>query len=708
MVQTARSEVLLPLDRIETLVSPTDGWKLLHDVIAAYGINADLAGAAESIYIAKIQTDPNLWLQFGKDLAIAGDNIFEYIYTPGIGKLIKQKELGITTNEYIPNSVSPLDIKANDELINLLGENEQAFRNEIKSRVREKASQIYELNSSSDDPSWQQCLESGNPLAGWGSVVTNKRRVLGFGEVPQGGEWITKGKCDCYIMASQGAIRFMLPIGVNVDAIKSDSDLHDRFFMNVVRALDEDGIDLIQFEDLDTDAAFRIREQARKLEHAAVFNDDYEGTAWIFWQEKLAAKARSILLNDSFQRLFGGRPIESIPFEQVWPHLEKWLYDESDAARYKGILLLSDSVFIFHGAGSSAIGSARFTRDMLRQMYKRNKIPDDEAEKRIYNQILMTDSKGLLYQGRAAKSTDGSPDSYKEIQQEWVVTDPTLLERIKAVAGNAGTGEVNLEQTIQFASKNLLGFGGTFFITGLTTQPNQFTPEVVASARTGVDRLEGGYNRPVFFASATNPTSQTEIFTREESNEYGDKNTTNERRAQIRRDAYERVLAAGGGKGRFILSTGSPLQVDGYVISQANNVTAFPAQGQAVIYSSSAEVTNEMGEAIALSNLKHLVRSDREYLLKGGINPHSKDIFTITENAAIESIWRAIHTTDRDLKLQIKDLESLRNMEYEEFAQEMKRRFGEERKRLQNSKKIATDGFVRSACQKSLDFLLGS
>lgn len=559
---------------------------------------------------------PKKWILWGKRHIGKGGNPFAIFYTPGIGSIIKAG-LHTLDNENIPECLKPLDIKMCG-LLPLLLQDKTAFREKVKSLIVKKARQIASLHQGADNKILSHREIS---LANWGVVVTNKRRVLGFGEVPDGGEWITRGKCDCYEMATSGSLYKMLPIAVSVNCEKlHDPHLHDACIMEILNVLDSLEISLIQFEDFDGESAFRLLAWSKKNLKVPFFNDDIEGTAWILWMAKLAAKARSLLLHNVSN----------------FRHLKSILFDESDSARKKGVIFFRDSLFVFHGGGAAAIGAANFFKAMLLPIYRKSGMTRHQAEIHIKQQCIITDSAGLLYKGRRVKRAKITPGversnikEYKDFQVRfgWINGDPKVLSAIhKKMKQEKYSGRVNLTDALEIFADNTylnrLGRNGTIFLMGLTGHPGGITENMIRKARHLTDQ-KGGLD--IFIDSASNPTYLTDILTKDESTHFV--SSSPKERLQILQKAVERVYQAADR--RMILTTGSPFYVKSYTIAQLNNLFGFPAAGWSVLMGGVKTIDDAMGEKIALTILEYLVDKENDWLLAGGLCPSSEGIFDI-------------------------------------------------------------------------------
>ena len=493
-----------------------DWWLNLNKNLDSQKLSTQEKNRLLYIELSRLHLDPTKWRAWGKQLLENGLDPFPYIYTPGIGTAILAHKEGFDIDSQIPKSIKPLDIIADPQNFD---------EKKIKEIILQKASKLYRLYQ----PAKTFDLNKSNPLSDWGVVITNKRRVLGFGEVPDGGEWIVRGKVDCYEMATEGKVSLMIPLAINVESIKKDEKLHDKYISQVLLLLESLGVSFIQFEDFDGESAFRILEWSRQNLHTPVFNDDIEGTAWIILLAKLAAYAR-------------------------YPSL-----------RFK------DSLFIFHGGGGAAVGTANFLEKYLLKHYEEHNIP--EASSLIHKQFLMTDSAGLLYEGRTVKSKGDKPE-FKSFQLPWVLKNPKLLSKI-----NKNGGSVSLKETMEILGPEILGPHGTIFLIGLSTCPDQFTELVIKTARQVLDQHPERKPLPLFIDSCSNPTYKTEILTNQESQKFP--SSSPEEKQQIITKAIERIFTAADG--RVCLTTGSPMHHPKYMVSQLNNFLGFPAAGLALL-----------------------------------------------------------------------------------------------------------------------------
>lgn len=555
------------------------------------------------------QKNPQKWISWGKKLLKQGKNPFEIFYTPGIGEIIL---LGKKKREKLdlPPALQPLSLEP--RLSTLYRENKNLFRKKLFTLLEEKVSQIENLRGVNRRPT-----QGKNLLSGWGAVVTNKKRVLGFGEVPDGGEWITRGKCDCYEMATEGKIWKMLALAIDVSEI-TDSRQHDQYVFAILKILQSTRISLIQFEDFDGISAFRILKKARKILHVPLFNDDIEGTAWILWMAKLAAKGRSIITSSKFKVQSSKLNLKAHDIRKI----KFLLRSESVHARKEGTLLFRDSLFFFHGGGAAAIGGGIFFKKMLLKMYLHSGISKVQAIRLINRQIILTDSHGLLYKGRTSKIKEGQKQEFKPFQKDLLLREKRILERL-----NARGQIISLEKCIDFYGQHFLGRNGTIFLIGLTGHPGQFNEKVIRTARTVVNMHNP--HSDIFIDSGSNPTYLTEILTKKESHLF-QKSSPDEQR-KILAQAVLRVKKAANSL--VVLTTGSPFHVPNFPIGQLNNLFGFPAAGLAVLTRKAHAITDELGESVAQANVEFLINHYPKALKDGMLCPPIESIFEMTKNA---------------------------------------------------------------------------
>jgi malic enzyme len=293
---------------------------------------------------------------------------------------------------------------------------------------------------------------------------------------------------------------------------------------------------VLQWEDFKQHNAIRVLDRYRR--RITSFNDDIQGTGAVVLAGVLAA-ARVL-----------GRPIR-------------------------------EQRFVFVGSGAAGIGIARLVRA---QLLAEGVSPEDAKRA-----IVMADSKGLVFEGRARLEAD---------KLEFALT--------RAEAASYGLGSVtpsrrlNLESVIEAVKPTVLI--GTSGVAG------SFTEKAV---RTMAEHVE----RPVIFP-LSNPTAKSEAVPAD-------------------------VLAWTGG--RALVATGSPfpsVQHDGreYLIGQANNVFIFPGMGLGAIVAEAREITDEMF-LLAARTLAEMVSAER--LAAGALYPAVSDLRRVSREIAAKVVCQS-------------------------------------------------------------------
>ena len=383
-------------------------------------------------------------------------------------------------------------------------------------------------------------------------VVTDNERILGIGDQGAGGMGIPIGKLALYTAGAGIHPSLCLPISLDVGT-DNEELLEDPLYLGhrsprlrgpeywtlvdeLVEAVNRIyPAALIQWEDFANRTSFRHLEAYRDT--VPSFNDDIQGTAAM---------------------VVGG------------------LYA---AMRHSGERL-ADQRIVIAGAGSAGIGIARLVHAALRD----EGLAAPEARRRI----LMTDSQGLVYEGRG-----GVDDRKSEFAAQPSVTAPW---------GWSGD-RIDLEGTVGH-------FRPTILI-GVTGRPGTFT-------RPMIEVMSEAAAHPIVMP-LSNPTEFTEA-------EPAD------------------ILAWSGG--RALVATGSPFEdvsIGGEqrVIGQANNVFVFPGVGLGAIVSRVPAVTDAMFLAAARA-LAHSVGDDR--LKKGALYPPITRVREVSWSVAAGVIREAAAT----------------------------------------------------------------
>ena len=340
-------------------------------------------------------------------------------------------------------------------------------------------------------------------------VVTDGERILGLGDQGAGGMGIPIGKLTLYSLCGGIHPQRTLPIFLDLGTDNQDRLVdpryqgwrHERvrgpeydafvelFVQAVMRRFPHV---LLQWEDFaSTNAEPLLRRYQNRL---CTFNDDIQGTAAVILGTILSA------------------------------------------LRAKGERL-EDQVILSVGAGSAGFGASQL---MVRAMMKAG-LTEEEARGRIF----VTDSRGLIFEGRTGVS------GMKVIMQQ----------PASRVAWAGSNGQVSTEALVHHARPTVL--------IGATGQPGTFTEELVRP-------LLGFNDRPVVM-SLSNPTLRAEATP-----------------AEILDWTDGRALVASG-------SPFAPVHRDGVVhqVSQCNNIYVFPAMGLGICAVNARRVSEDMFLACA-------------------------------------------------------------------------------------------------------------
>jgi malic enzyme len=380
-------------------------------------------------------------------------------------------------------------------------------------------------------------------------VVTDNERILGIGDQGAGGMGIPIGKLALYTAGAGIHPSLCLPISLDVGTDNAELledplylgyrsprlrgpeywDLVDELVEAVARIYPAA---LIQWEDFANRTSFRHLDAYRDT--VASFNDDIQGTAAMVVGGLYAAMRHS-----------GGR--------------------------------LTDQRIVIAGAGSAGIGIARLVHAAM--------CDDGLGAAEARSRILMTDSQGLVFEGRG-----GVDDRKLEFAAQ------------PSVTGSWGwSGDrLDLQQVVE-------RFRPTVLI-GVTGRPGTFT-------RAMVEVMAEATERPIVMP-LSNPTDFTEA-------EPAD------------------ILEWSGG--RALVATGSPFDdvtVDGErrVIGQANNVFVFPGVGLGAIVSRAPAITDGMFLAAARS-LADAVGDDM--LKRGALYPPITEVRRVSHGVAAAVVAEA-------------------------------------------------------------------
>ena len=375
-------------------------------------------------------------------------------------------------------------------------------------------------------------------------VVTDNERILGLGDQGAGGMGIPVGKLALYTAGA--GIHPSLTLPVSLDCGTDNQGLlndplylgyprprlrgaaYDAFIEAFVEAVEDVYPHaLLQWEDFKQHNAIRLLDRYRQ--RLPSFNDDIQGTAAVVLGGVLAALRRT-----------------------------------------GGTLAAQRAVFL--GAGAAGIGIAR----LLQVAMRGNGAGEDEARRAV----VMLDSQGLVFQGRAQVDEDKQPFALAADDLSQLDLDPA--------------GGTDLEAVIrQVAPSILIGTSG---------KAGAFTEGAIRemAART---------TQPVVLA-LSNPTASSEATPAE-------------------------VLA--WSDGRAMVATGSPfapVEVSGHLrlAGQANNVFIFPGVGLGAMVARAREVTDEMFLAAA-GVLAEMVTGER--LEQGALYPPLTDLRAVSRRIAV-------------------------------------------------------------------------
>jgi malic enzyme len=382
-------------------------------------------------------------------------------------------------------------------------------------------------------------------------VVTDNERILGLGDQGAGGIGIPIGKLALYTAGAGLHPQQTLPVSLDVGT-DNQKLLHDpkyagvrrprlrgrayyRFIEAFVAAVTEVyPAAVLQWEDFKQHNALRLLNLYRH--RLLSFNDDIQGTAAVVLAGILAG------LRQSRQPL----------------------------SRQRIVML---------GTGAAGIGIATLIRLAM--------VDEGMAEEEAGRAVVMLDSRGLIYQGRAATDEDKQPYSLDQVG----------MSRYGIRPDQRG---VTLEQVVEAVKPGVLvGTSGT---------PGTFGESVIRS-------LARGSRRPVVLP-LSNPTSKSEA-------------------------VPEDVMA--WTDGRALVATGSPFGPVVYggrrrIVAQANNVFIFPGVGLGTIVSGATEVSDRMF-LVAAHRLANCVSAQR--LGRGGLFPPISDLRTVSREIAVAVVKEA-------------------------------------------------------------------
>uniref|UniRef100_A0A1I8BK30 Malic enzyme n=1 Tax=Meloidogyne hapla TaxID=6305 RepID=A0A1I8BK30_MELHA len=247
-------------------------------------------------------------------------------------------------------------------------------------------------------------------------VVTDGERILGLGDLGIQGVEIPVGKLALYVALGGVQPRWCLPIQLDVgtdnEEFLSNPDYvglkqkrargaeYDTFIDNFMKACRKRfGQDvLIQFEDFGKNTAYKLLERFRN--QYCTFNDDIQGTASVSVAGLIAAA-----------RITGQK--------------------------------ISDMKFLFHGAGTAAVGCAEL---LVEKMYSEG-LSKEKARERIF--LVKTD--GLIIKKRQTLSEQQVPfakdgPDLKDLYEIVKSVKPTAIIGVSTIRG-AFTGQIIKEMS---------------------------------------------------------------------------------------------------------------------------------------------------------------------------------------------------------------------------------------------------------------------
>ncbi|MFC1799774.1 oxaloacetate-decarboxylating malate dehydrogenase [Candidatus Eisenbacteria bacterium] len=360
------------------------------------------------------------------------------------------------------------------------------------------------------------------------AVATDNEGILGIGDQGIGGSQICVGKLALYTLAAGFAPATCLPVCLDVGTNSADL-LKDPEYLGVRHLRLQKGIyfsfmdkfvesfkrvmpnAVLQFEDFSGTKAFEVLKRYRG--NTRCLNDDIQGTGAVVYAAVLGAL---------------------------------------DCSKKK----LKDSVIVIHGAGAGGIGVARQLLSGLRT----RGLSKEDALARIY----VTDSKGLIYEGR----DDDLPDHKADF----------------AMTGNF-SGTVSLLDLIKKVKPNIL--------IGTSGKTGEFTKAVVKAMCV--------HKKPIIMP-LSNPTRNSEATP-----------------AQIFEWTKGAALVATG-------SPFDPVKYGRlHSIAQANNFLTFPGLGRGVLESGAKIVTDAMVTASGQALYDYTKKFEQELLSQGHVLPGIRD-----------------------------------------------------------------------------------
>jgi malic enzyme len=397
-------------------------------------------------------------------------------------------------------------------------------------------------------------------------VVTDNERILGIGDQGAGGMGIPIGKLALYTAAA--GIHPSLTIPISLDVGTNNQELLDdplylgwhgkrlrgddywtliEEFVYAVKEVFPRA--LLQWEDFANITSFRNLDTYRDI--VPSFNDDIEGTA--------ATVVAGLMTG---MRLTGGS--------------------------------LGDQSYVFIGAGSAGTG---IYNQLVSTMVEEG-LTDEEAGARI----MVTDSHGLLFEGRSAPMDDR--------KRAMAVSKDVVKQH--GLKGKEISHDVVVEQT---KPSILIGACG---------QPSTFTEPMIRA-------MAEAHNRPIVMPMS-NPTSKAEAVPAD-------------------------ILA--WSEGRALIATGSPfapVTYEGEVhrIGQANNVFVFPGMGLGCVVANVTRVTpgmfNAAARALAASVDDEMLRTGLLYPPISRVRDISHQVaHAVAEQAIAEGVSGTIVDVENDI-----------------------------------------------------------
>ncbi len=375
-------------------------------------------------------------------------------------------------------------------------------------------------------------------------VATDNERILGLGDQGAGGMGIPVGKLALYTAGAGIEPHLTLPVsldcGTDNDGLLRDplylgypkprlrGSAYDAFidaFVHAVREVFPHAV--LQWEDFKQHNALRLLDRYRTA--LPSFNDDIQGTAAVVVAGVLAALRHS------------DRPV-------------------------------AGQRLVFLGAGAAGLGIAR----LMSQVMRRAGVTEDG----IRAAIVMVDSRGLIFDGRADVADDKRPFALPAAALTKYGFPPASRHDFRTV--------------IRHVAPTIL--------IGTSSTPGAFSEDAVREMAARADS-------PIIFP-LSNPTSKAEATPAD-------------------------VLHWTGG--RALVATGSPFEpvdVAGTTrqIGQANNVFIFPGVGLGAVVAKAREITDGMFLA-ATDTLAGLVADDR--LSAGALYPAVADLRQVSRAVAI-------------------------------------------------------------------------